>query len=250
MTSTPKFLDNLQVIILEKPYENLDTEFGRQMFSGLMALKIKGYLAIHNDGAMPVDTTDFIANHIIVTRKDDPANNILMCYKSTSYSDCQKFNIPFPFLQLLKNAAHPECSGEMEKILADCTKNEEEITYDTGWTICPSVRDDKELQGALKEMITMFAINHHRDYGVNHWVTLGILKVKTDQYFLKMGLEEISSRPIISHPYLHQTEARAVISKNANYSGYTHSTAKKYDNLWNSRMTIENRSKKVGKVAA
>jgi hypothetical protein len=249
MKSITEILDDLQVIVLEKPYETLNDDFGRQMFAGVMALKIRGYLAIHNEGAMPVDTTDFIATHLIVTRKNDPINNVLMAYKSTSYLDCEKFKLAFPFTQLLKNAGHPNCSLEMDRILAECAAKKEDLSYDTGWTICPSVREDKELQGVLKEMLTMFVVNHHKDYNIPHWVTLGILKVKTDQYFLKMGLDEISDQPILSHPLLHLTDARAVIAKDNIYSLFTHSTAKKYKSMWDDRITIES-SKKNQKIAA
>jgi hypothetical protein len=244
-------LKDLCIVVLESPYLNLSLKEARDTFSNMIDIKIKGYLAIHGEGAMPVDTTDFIATHLIVADKNNPFENIHMSYKSISYKTCEKYNVPFPFMTLLQNNAHPECVKEMQQILMDCKNKNEDLSYDTGWTINPAVRENKMLQTALKEITTAFAINHHADYDIAHWVTLGICKVKTDQHFLHMGLKEISKHSVFQHPYLHQTDSRAVISQDGKYSDYVYETAKKYQSLWDERITInmEAFSKKT-KVAA
>jgi hypothetical protein len=231
-------LRDLCIVVLECPYQNLSLEEAKITFSNMINTKIEGYKAVHNDGVMPVDTTDFIATHLIVANKNDPFNDIYMSYKSISYKTCEKYNIPFPFMTLLKNHAHPDCLLKMEEILEECKKLNQDLSYDTGWTINPKVRGNTDLQADLKEIITMFVLNHHRDYQIPHWVTLGICKVKTDQYFLKMGLQEISNNALLAHPYLHLTEARAVISMNEEYTPYVFETAKKFQHLWDNRITI------------
>ncbi len=238
MIDYKEIANNLQVIVLESPYDTLYSEEGKQLFSRLMELKIKGYTAIHGRGVMPFDTTDFIATHIIIANKSDPMNNILMSYKSTSFMACKKYNVPFPFLTLLKTS-HKECLSEMENILLKCESKGEDLSYDTGWTINPEVRDNKKLQSFLKEIVPCLVVHHHDFYKIPHWVTLGILKIKTDQYFFKMGAREISSHPILKHPYLHNTEARAVIAENHQYSEFTMNMAKEFKFLWDQRITIK-----------
>lgn len=231
-------LKDLCIVILENPYTTLSQEEAKIVFSNMIATKIKGYTAIHSNNVMPVDATDFIATHVIVSNKENPFEEIYMSYKSISYKACERYNLTFPFMYLLKNYAHPDCFKQMDEFLGTCKSKDEDLTYDTGWTINPIVREDKILQSYLKEMISMFAINQHRDYGIKHWVTLGICKVKTDQHFLQMGLKDISSEPILKHPFLHNAESRAVISINGEYTDFVFETAKKYQYLWDNRITI------------
>lgn len=234
-------LSDLCVVILECPYITLSQQNGREIFSNMMNVKIKGYASVHDDKVMPVDTTDFIATHMIVADKRAPFEKIYMSYKSTSYKMCDRYSLPFPFMTMLKNHAPTECFSKMEEIMKSCREKNEDLSYDTGWTINPEIRGDKEFQSILKDLITLFVVNHHNDYRIPHWVTLGICKVKTDQYFLKMGLEEISTNSILLHPFLHNTDARAVISMNGKYTDFVFETAKKYQFLWDNRIVISSK---------
>lgn len=246
----PITLADLCIVILESPYHTLTLKESREAFANLMDMKIQGYLAVHDNGALPLDTTDFLATHVFVSNKQKPLDEIYMCYKSTTFRICESFNIPFPFTSILKNHAKPECHEEMERIISECRLKGQDLAYDTGWTIAPIVREHKELQQILKELISLFAIYQHREYSISHWVTLGICKVKTDQHFLRMGLKEISGQPIISHPYLHNTDARAVISMDGNYADFVHFEARKYLDLWNNRLIISHDQAKQKKKAA
>ena len=230
--------DKLCIIVLESPYQNLSLQEARVVFSNIIDVKIQGYTHIHEDGVLPVDTTDFLGTHLIVANRENPFEDIYMSYKSISYKTCEKYNVPFPFLTLLQNHAHKECAMEMERILKECKSKGEDLAYNTGLTMNPKIRNDENLRKILKEMITTFVVNYHNIYEIPHWATLGICKVKTDQYFIKMGLKEISNNPLMSHPYLKQAESRAVISMNQEYSDYVFHTAEKYQGLWDNRITI------------
>ena len=231
-------LKDLCIVVLENPYKNLSILEARTVFSNILDVKLRGYVAIYDEGVMPIDTTDFIATHLMIADKNNPFEKIYLTYKSISYKTCEKYNVPFPFMAILKNNAHPSCYNEMERILNECKHKDQDLSYEAGWTIDPLVRENKKLQNELKEVMTMFAINHHAEYNIPHWVTLGICKVKTDQFFIQMGLKEISAHSVLSHPYLHQTDARAIISQNGQYNDHVYEIAKKYQNLWENRITI------------
>ncbi|MBC7711796.1 MAG: hypothetical protein H7177_00555 [Rhizobacter sp.] len=233
---------DLCIVVLESPYDSLILKDARKIFSNMINTKLRGYKSYHEDGVMPVDTTDFIATHLIIANKNNPFEEIYMSYKSCSYQTCEKYNIPFPFMAILKNYAHKDCYEKMSQTMEECRFKNEDLSYDTGWTINPDIKGDKELQIILKEMVTTFVTNHHPQYNVPHWVTLGICKVKTDQMFLKMGLDEISSNAVFQHPFLHKTAARAVISMYNQYTDYVFDTAKKYQSLWDNRITISGTS--------
>lgn len=241
--------NNLQVIVLESPYDCLDSADSQKLFASLMALKVKGYGKVHGENPLPFATCDFIGTHLIVADKRDPFGTLYMTYKSVSLEQCQRFNLEFPFLSILQKAKNDVCYQAMKQIVDESIEQQKAISYDTGWTIDPAVREDADLQAALKDILTTFVVNHHRDYEIPHWVTFGICKVKTDQFFLKMGLSEISSEPIISHPYLGHQPARAVIAKDHVYTEFTHQTASRYQTLWDTKMTIGPAQRKT-KVAA
>lgn len=242
--------DDLQVVILEAPNETLLVPDGKELFANIMELRIRGYTNIHSNAILPMDTTDFLATHLLVCTKENPLENVLMSYKSTSYKLCQKFNLAFPFTTILEKSAHPDCVSEMKKILDDCEKTGKDLSYDAGWTVNPKIRENKELQMALKEIVVSFLVHHHRDYAIPHWVTFGICKVKTDQLFLKMGASEISNHPMISHPYLLQADARALISKDHVYTEYAMDISRKYQDMWESKLTISIDQQKNQKKAA
>lgn len=231
-------LSDLQIIIFNSPYDSLEMKDTQYLFSKLMALKVRGYSKVHDQNPLPFATCDFIGTHLLVCGKENPMDNIYMSYKSVSLNQCLRFNLDFPFLSILQKSKNEICYEAMKSIVDECINNKENISYDTGWTIDPGVRENPELQIALKEIVTTFVINHHKQYGIDHWVTFGICKVKTDLFFLEMGLEEISASPFISHPYLGNVQARAVICKDHNYSLYTHRTAKKYQFLWDQKLEV------------
>lgn len=244
-------LEDLCIVVLESPYDSLILKDARQLFSNMINTKLRGYKSYHEDGIMPIDTTDFIATHLIISNKLNPFEEIYMSYKSCSYKTCEKYNISFPFMTILEKYSHPDCFNKMNQILEDCKSKNEDLSYDTGWTINPNIKGNKELQIVLKEMVATFVTNHHPLYNVPHWVTLGICKVKTDQMFLNMGLDEISKEAVFKHPFLHMTEARAVISMNNKYADHVYKTAKKYQFLWDNRITISgNQINQKLKIAA
>lgn len=240
--------NSLQVIVLDSPYDQLTDPDAQKLFASLMALKVTGYGQVHGTNPLPFATCDFIGTHLIVSDKSDPFGKIYMAYKSVSLAQCQRFNLDFPFLSILQKAQNPTCWLEMKNVIADCQAKGQDISYDTGWTIHPGVREIPELQNLLKEIVPTFVTNHHRDYNIPNWVTFGICKVKTDQFFLKMGLAEISQEPLISHPYLGNVPARAVIAR-GQYSAYFHETAEKYQWLWDKRLTLSAKTKETKKAA-
>lgn len=242
--------NDLQVVILEAPKETLLVPDGKELFANVMELRIKGYTNIHTNAILPMDTSDFLATHLIVCTKKNPLENVLMSYKSTSFQLCKKFNLAFPFTTILEKSAHPNCINEMKNILEHCEKTGQDLSYDAGWTVNPQIRENKELQIALKEIVVSFLVHHHRDYNIPHWVTFGICKVKTDQLFLKMGATEISDQPMISHPYLLQADARALILENHQYTEYAMEISRKYQDLWESRITISGDRQQDQKKAA
>jgi len=231
---------DLAIVILKSPYESLVSSEGKKIFSNMIDIKIKGYLSYHESGALPLDTTDFLGDHMLVVNKNDPFNEIYMSYKSTSYKVCEKFNVAFPFTTILNNYASKECSLEFQNILNECRAKGEDLSYDTGWSINPKFKGNEEMSKTLKELVSLIVVNHHSDhyFAVPHWVTLGILKVKTDKIFLAMGCKEISNAPLFNHPYLNNTECRAVISRYQQYTDIVFAQAKKHQALWDNRILI------------
>lgn len=86
----------------------------------------------------------------------------------------------------------------------------------------------------------MVIVKHHEEFNIPHMVTCGVVKVKTDQFFLKIGLTKLNENAHFIQKNLHNEEA--VIFYNNSFSTIATAMGEKHKKLWEDKLVIDGRS--------
>jgi hypothetical protein len=230
----------LRIVILGSPYDTLQDPLAQSLFAKTMALKIEGYRAEYPYGALPVETTDFIATHSILCDERDDGLIPLMAYRSVSHSCAKTFGLPFGGLAVVNSAGGVEHAKAIQGILNRCEASGREISYDSSWTINPEVRKDRELTAHLQEIMRAMHVLYHVDYNIPEIVAAGVVRFKMERYYRFWGYELIAKDGVplgpIPLPFLRQESVLMFwLSK---FSKEALEQAEKYRSLWNERIDI------------
>jgi hypothetical protein len=190
---------------------------------------------------MPIDGSDFVTDHILVCSENSDGSFIpLLGSKSLPYDICGLFHLDFTIEKLLRSSGcHQHIEG-LSKILEECRLSQRRISYFSSWTILPSVRKDLELVQTLKEIYAATTVLHHQEQNISDLLGLGLPKFHTEEFFFKWGFEKVElPRPEEEKLRLSSFGGiDAVFMHLKSYSDYALGMAKKYQNLWNSRINL------------
>ncbi|MGZ7068734.1 MAG: hypothetical protein ACXVHT_10550, partial [Methanobacterium sp.] len=108
---------------------------------------------------------------------------------------------------------------------------------------------DSQLKNGLREITMMFIVKHHEEFNLPHMMTCGAVKVKTDQFFLRVGLDKLDMNAAFKQKNLNNEDA--IIFYNNQFSNEALSMAKKYERLWDNKLVISGVefSKRISRVA-
>lgn len=228
--------ERFKIIILNKPVKTISHDFTQEIFGQLLALKVKGYSYFYDSDVLPMDQFDFIGNHLIIT--DKLRNNLPVCaYKSITLEECKKYDFEFPALTLAKKYAQKECLEKMKEILCQCEEKNISISYDGHWTACPEVRKEKKAMKEIMEMVNMIGVRYHNDFNISEWITNGVVKAGTDQFFTKFGCKPISSKPHFKNS-LYDNLDSTFFHMQGSPSEETLDFSKKYGPIWEDKVVI------------
>lgn len=229
-----------QFVILDCPYDTWSDSFTRDLFGKLVDLKFKGYLMSYPYGTLPVDTSDFVATHLIICKKDQDSLTPIMSYKTISRSRCLKHNITFPALSILQAARAQDHIFHVEKFLARAKEEKREISYDGSWTMTPELRKDKERSEELKVIMRAITVQYHLGYNVPEIIGFGLPRFKTEKFFETIGYEQIKHEgenlPYVLMPSL-QNEPVALVHLEK-FTDQAVQDAKTHEYLWLNRLEI------------
>lgn len=179
----------LYFVVLRSFYDNSSNPVAVDLFSKIMALKLKGYRREYSYGVLPVSTVDFVSDHICVCVKEGELYSPIMAYRSTSLKICKKFNINFPVLDLCENNLE-----HIETIKEKIKANEEEyqIQYDSSLTY--DFHKVKKLRINPQDYIrAMHTYYHSEILPENHFTfASGTVRFKMNRYYDFFGYSPLS----------------------------------------------------------
>ncbi|MCB9091602.1 MAG: hypothetical protein H6621_08790 [Halobacteriovoraceae bacterium] len=229
------FLKSLRIVVLNNACNYFEDKDVRNTFGKFLATKRSGYNKEYMDSALPFDTTDFFSTHLAICQDTKDGLNPICVYKSVPLSLCRKHNVEFCPLTLIEKGGSSECHASIQTIVKNCLKKKTELSYDCSWTVVPEFRKS-EHSIMLRELAMALGYWHHHDYNIPEWMTCGILRMKTDKFFFKMGHHAISSKPIFKHPCLNGEEA--VMVHLEKFSRWATDISMGYQNLWENRLEL------------
>src|SRR5690606_35279420 len=132
-----------------------------QLFSKVISMRTNGYQSRHTGNYLPLDSTDFIADHIIVCEMRGNEPIPLMSYKSVTVQKCLQYNLKFPFLSILYDSGNIICLNETKKTIKQCFSENILVSYDAGWTMNPAINNNKNHRTILKDLTILTCSKFH-----------------------------------------------------------------------------------------
>lgn len=233
------FFDNkkFKMVIIDYPIYTLDNLLCATLFGKALKMKFEGYAFTYSDRVLPMDKSDFFGTHIIFCEDVDNTLIPIVACKSVSLDRCLKYNVEFPIISTIKYDSHPSCVGEINKIIND-VRDPALISYDSSWAQNLNYRFSAkpEFKEMLREVMMMIIVMHHKEYKIPHMLTCGAVKVKTDQFFLSVGLKKLNEHSHFNQKNLNDEET--VIFYTDSFSLEAHRMSKKHQDLWDQKLVI------------
>lgn len=228
----------LKMVLIDYPIYALNDPICTNLLCKSWYMKAEGYRYTYNDSVIPMDKSDFFASHIILCEdKNDELIPIVSC-KSLTLDRCLKYNFEFPILSLMKSDGHQSCVDKINQIISTIS-DPHLISYDSAWAQNLNYRfnKDPEFKTMLSEIMMLIIVAHHKEFNIPHMITNGVVKVKTNQFFLKAGLKELNEHAHFIQKGLNNEES--VIFYTNEFSLSAHQMAEKYQELWETKLVID-----------
>lgn len=229
----------LKFVVLESPYDTWSHPLTEKIFSRLMGLKLKGYGCEYPYGVLPVDTTDFIADHLIICEEEDGELQPIVSIKSVSLAQCRQHGLVFPALVLMRQAGATVHAETIEQIIQTADNHDLDLRYVGSWTIDPDHRGDKEWGDVLRELFTTIYVSFHHDRK-SQTIAGGTLRFKVDKYIQWLGHQPLSrdGKALPTVRVQHLAGEENLFTHLQSFTFESRSVAKKWQALWNDRIVI------------
>ena len=232
---------SLKIVVLECPYDTWDDPFTREMYAKMISLKLKGYSSGYPYGILPVGGDDLVSTHLMICEERAGGLEPLLGYKSITQSRAAIHQLIFPALSIAMNAPSPEHTQALEALKEQCGSQKWNLRYDSAYTILPGLRDDRELIGDLKILMTGMHTLFHQEYESKESLLVGVLKFKTDHYFAKWGYQPVRLGEKELPPLPHFGLFRELVSMMAlkDFTDHARACADETRSLWDQRITAQ-----------
>ena len=225
-----------KVVVIDYPIFVLDDPFCSNLLGKALKMKFDGYEAAYGSNILPMDKSDFFGTHIMFCEELKDELIPIFAYKATPFDRCLDYGFEFPGLSLMKADGDSSCVDELQRLLKD-VGDPKLISYDSSWAQNLDYRQDPAFKEWLREVMMMVIVKHHEEFNVPHMVTCGAVKVKTDQFFLKIGLNKLNDKSHFFQKSLKNEEA--VIFYNKEFSLLANQMAFKHAGLWKNKLLID-----------
>jgi hypothetical protein len=211
----------------------------------LYEMKRDGYWSAHKNSYLPIMQDDMVSLHGIL--KDKEKNEIILGFKIIPYSTCQKYSIPFA-VEDYKSESTKEDVERLNALVEEYTGNGKDISYTGGWTINPKYKG-MGLGSEFKEIYTAMHYHMHIHFNLSLYIGIGVKNFKTDKFFNQVwgsipltGIEnKFSSASYLDCILMYGDLSEAAFQKR--------SLAKKYNDIWESRLEFDGSSIAANKSA-
>lgn len=235
---------DFQVVILDSPYEIWDQPLVSSLFSKMVRLKKQGYEDHYVRGVLPVDTSDYLATHILLCERGSNGSlEPVMGFKSITVEKCREYSLGFSGLSLVQNAKMPLHSQAVENIIQRCDREMRRLAYFSSWTIDTKFkkeyyqRNNKDLNDAF----CVFYLGISREQDLSEVILGGTLRFHTEQLFFKLGHQPLSLNGQQLSPIhvAHLAQEPVLVMHSSVFPEISLASGKKWERLWNERIHLE-----------
>ena len=235
-------MKNLQIVVLESPYDTWDNPLVGDLFRDLIGVKLRGYGREYPYGVLPVDASDLISTHMAVCRKTDGGGyRPLMGFRWTSLQKSRLHHIAYSGLSLLQQANAPDHVEALEKIISDADKRGVDICYTGSLSIEPAERTDKERSRFFRELLTLMFVSYQREDGFSEMMSGGTVRFKMEKWLAMVGHVSLTKSNLELGPInvKHLAGELVQVMHLKEFSFVAKKIAKKWQHLWDERLVIK-----------
>lgn len=233
---------DLQLVLIQSPFANWEDKIVQELFVKMVALKKSGFGTNYTSPVLPVDTSDFVATHALLCRKDAQKKLLpMMGYRTISLEESMKNYLTFPGLSLVRNAKAPLHSKAVEDIMNRCQKTRRGLSYLGSWTVDQNFRQQHpEFKQDLREIFCVVYQALYKLQNISEVIIGGTLRFKTDQVFHQLGHRSLhyadQDLPPIAAPHLDGEPVLVMHAKEL--PQLPKALIKKWQPLWDHRMEL------------
>ena len=242
----------LRLVIVHNPYSVWDHILVPKLFHDMVQLKKDGYSSMYSKPVMPVDTTDFIATHILLCLVDSKENlKPIMGYKSTTLKDCENYDLVFPALSLVKNAGAVLHTSAVQSLVETCRSKNLSLAYLASWTLDHKIKNEFFLKHELRDIFIASYYFLYQQLKISQIIIGGTLRFGTDKIFKAMGHQPLEWNKKILEPILaaHLAKEPVQVMCANHLPDSLRLVASRWKKLWNERLIIEPEEVKARKAA-
>lgn len=231
----------LVVVILYCPYMNMENRQTRELFSKLIRLKNRGYGNRHASNALPLDVSDFVADHpLLCTRESDGSLTPISCSKVITYEMCRYYNLEFAMESCFKAGKLNRHMDLLSTILTDTNSYGRKIAYHGGYTIDPLARTDQESINQIRDLFMGSTYLYLKSQLITDLLGLGVPKFKTEKFFYDWGYSRCKTNglELAEFPLSFLPGVNGVMMHLEKYSDNVISMADKHYAYWNERIEV------------
>ena len=245
-------LENLQVVVIDCPYNSFSSELTQKLFGKFINMKLTGFLKEYGHGVMPLSSYDFIGTLIMLCEKNGEELDPVFCFKSSTLERVEYFGLPFEINGLLSSSG----AGLHLKVIAEIVEKAKaggrSIGYNSSWTISPNWRHQPDLKSLAKDLSVALFTHYYQSRNIDEILIGGVMKYKVDQIQAFLGFEylELDGERLPPVETWFVRNEKTILMHLKRFSSEAQTIADRYVELWNNRLEIVANSHQNEKVAA
>lgn len=241
----------LRIVLLDCPYDTIDSKITQMLFGRIAALKINGYRREYPYGVLPVGTLDFIAQHLVVCEERQGELFPVIGMKTITLARCDQFNQRFPAYDLVAGHADDRWERAMHEFIDNAVRRNEPVAYASSLTADQAYRTNPVLKKFLWDVSALLFIRFFSTERIGPVISGSTVRFKVQEMTKFVGHEDLTLNgeplPVMPcKPFFGEPVKLMALRKPPQEAL---DWAKQLDTLWQSRIVISAPDESIQAIA-
>lgn len=158
-----KFFADCRIVQMENPIESWHDSVVRSLFEKTITLKLEGFALKFPHGVLPVDESDWIADHFLICRHDHGDLKPVMGFRRVTLARCREYFQKFAPVLLCHESGCAQHIREMDKLIDRFEGQPDKVSYTGSFTVIPELQADSTLTLEFLHLMLVLHYLFHED---------------------------------------------------------------------------------------